>query len=190
MYDHFCGPVGVAMCERLDIALYSASGYHFDEVHGHDLEHAISQHLRLVRADGTLHLWCRHRKGPLGGAAGCIILWRFYSLHLIIVYIYILYIHRCTSFSSSQATVKDVPYLVYKRGEQIGHQARQGSKLNFHLLKKMILQQTPGTQLPHQQAAWLSFPWEMAKLQPHDRCRTPFDHCRHNISEEAIESVL
>lgn len=56
MYDHFCGPVGVAMCERLDIALYSASGYHFDEVHGHDLEHAISQHLRLVRADGTLHL--------------------------------------------------------------------------------------------------------------------------------------
>lgn len=91
MYDHFCGPVGVAMCERLDIALYSASGYHFDEVHGHDLEHAISQHLRLVRADGTLHLWCRHRKGPLGGAAGCIILWRFYSLHLIIVYIYIIH---------------------------------------------------------------------------------------------------
>ena len=56
MYDHFCGPVGVAMCARLDIALYLASGYHFDEVHGHDLEHAISQHLRLVRADGTLHL--------------------------------------------------------------------------------------------------------------------------------------
>lgn len=43
-------------CERLDIALYLASGYHSDEVHGHDLEHAISQHLRLVRADGTLHL--------------------------------------------------------------------------------------------------------------------------------------
>ena len=78
----------------------------------------------------------------------------------IYIYTYIITHH---SHHLKPATVKDVPYLVYKRGEQIGHQARQGSRLNFHL-KKMILQQTLGTQLPHQQAAWLSFPWEMAKL--------------------------
>ena len=39
------------------------------QVHGHDPEHAISKHIRLVRADCTLHLRRRHGKGPLGGRA-------------------------------------------------------------------------------------------------------------------------